>query len=153
MVGGRLLALKSRFLNWGGGGARESKQMEPRSNSTNLQNGLEWLVYSPPQIMLFPILFGLLQSRVFFSRSHPDHWHFPPGQVREGSEEGGRAHAAAGTVGEPRAAPRPATGGGNLSPPRSSVTEFKEILPKYKDPGSGRSLGAWRSQYPPARSA
>lgn len=149
--------LKSRFLTWGWG--RESEQMQPRSNSTNLQNGLEWLVYSSLRIMLFLILFCLLQSHVLFSRSQPGNWHFPQpsGSVclHEGSEEGSQAHAAAEKVGEPspRLASRRRAGAGNLPPSRSSVTEFKEILPKYKDPDSGRSLGVSRSQYPPARSA
>lgn len=42
-------------------------------------------------------------------------------------------------------------GGGNLPSSPSSLTEFKEILPKYKDPDSGRSLGVSPSQYAPAR--
>lgn len=38
------------------------KQMEPRSNCTNLQKGLESPVYSSLPGMLFLILFSLLQS-------------------------------------------------------------------------------------------
>lgn len=56
--------------------------------------------------------------------------------------------AAAGKVGEPSPS---RAGGGNLPPSPSSLTEFKEILPKYKDPDSGRSLGVSPSQYAPSR--
>lgn len=51
--------------------------MDPRSNSTNLQKGLERLIYSSLQIMLSLVLFCLLQPHVLFSRPHPDNWRFP----------------------------------------------------------------------------
>lgn len=143
----------------GGGESEESKQMEPRSNSTNLQNGLEWLVYSSLQIMLFS------SSSASSSHTFSFHGHIqiigiflsqvgPFSSTREARRAAGHTQLQ-GKVGEPspRLASRPRAGGGNLPPSRSSVTEFKEILPKYKDPDSGRSLGASRSQYPPARSA
>lgn len=70
VVEGCLLALKSRFLNWGEG--ENQSEWSPEVIALNLQNGLEWVVYSSLQIMLFLILFCLLQPHAPFARSHPD---------------------------------------------------------------------------------
>lgn len=108
VVEGCLLALKSRFLNWGEG--ENQSEWSPEVIALNLQNGLEWVVYSSLQIMLFLILFCLLQPHAPFARSHPDNWHSPrPGGsvfLHEGSEAGRQAHAAAGEGGRALAAPR-----------------------------------------------
>lgn len=154
--GGCLLALESRLLNWEGGGRIKANgpQKYYRQFAESVgSGGLSFL-----QILLFLILFCRLQSHVLFSRSHPDNWHFPRPSKSVFLHQGKEA-CNQGTWppprrwASPRLAPRQRASCGNLSPSRSLVTEFKEILPKYKDPGSGRSLGVSRSQYPPARSA
>lgn len=99
---------------------------------------MECLVYSSLQIMLF-LLFCLLRSHtlsfhghiqitgIFLSLVSP----FPPRRKRRA--QSGHT-AAAQEMGEPPSRLRGRAGYGNLSPSRSLVTEFKEILPKYKDP-------------------
>lgn len=51
--------------------------MDPRSNSTNLQKGLEWVVYSFFKYCFFPSSSAASSHTFSFSRSHPGNWHFP----------------------------------------------------------------------------
>lgn len=94
------------------------------------------------------LLFCLLQPHVLFSRSHPDNWHSPqPSEsvfLHEGKDEYNRGTRQLQTrwAGPPPRLRRRA-GSGNLSPSRSLVTEFKEILPKYKDPDRGGASACW----------
>lgn len=132
--------------------------MDPRSNSTNLQKGSESVVYSSFKYC-FSSSSPASSSRTFSLHGHIQITGIFLSRIRPCSSTRERRTTIRGTRplqrswASPRLAPRRRAGCGNLSPSRSVVTEFKEILPKYKDPDSGRSLGVSPSQYPPARSA
>lgn len=136
-------------------GREATKANGPTSNSSGLQRGLGPRVYSSLPSMLF-LIPSASSSRTFSCHGHSPRTGIFFRQVgpRSRTREGRAGVGARGRCGRWAGRAEPSRAGcGNLSPSPSLVTEFKEILPKYKDPDSGRSLGVSPSQYPLARFA
>lgn len=104
--------------------------------------------YSSPPIMPL-VLFCLRQPHVRFPRSHPHRRHFPgPSQsvlLPRVKRNALGTRGSGGDAGRALASPGRRAGCGNLPPSPSLRTEFKEMLPKYKDPARGGASACRRA--------